>query len=122
MSHGISALTSHLLQAVGGFERDHVATAAIRAVGRSLLPVLLAVLAVMLAVVHPTPTLAQAGPGGLVNPQRDCQTVLACNFRRGGSYRGCISAYSCRTCRLKPARCSVGDRRRNCRKMACSWG
>lgn len=122
MSHGVSALKSKLVQAVRGFGSPRFVVAAIRVAGRRSRPVFVATLAIMAAVVHDTPTFAQAGPGGLVNPQRDCQTVLACNFRRGGSYRGCISAYSCRTCRLVPARCSVGDRRRNCRKMTCSWG
>ncbi|MGD9784078.1 MAG: hypothetical protein AB7E80_05855 [Hyphomicrobiaceae bacterium] len=65
---------------------------------------------------------AQVGPGGVINPQRDCQTVVTCNFRRGGSYRGCLSSYSCRRCRFVPARCSVGDRRRNCQRLTCSWG
>jgi len=65
---------------------------------------------------------AQEGPGGLINPQRDCQTVVTCNFRRGGSYRGCLSSYTCRTCRFVPSRCSVGDRRRTCRQLRCSWG
>ena len=36
---------------------------------------------------------AQEGPGGLINPQRDCQTIRTCNFRKGGSYRGCLSSY-----------------------------
>ena len=24
----------------------------------------------------------------VVNPQRDCQTLLTCNYKKGGSYRG----------------------------------
>lgn len=57
------------------------------------------------------------------DPQRDCQTVLQCSFTKGGAYRGCISAYSCRTCRFVPARCQVGpgDQRRTCRRLVCSW-
>lgn len=65
---------------------------------------------------------AQQGPGGLVNPQRDCQTILTCNFKRGGSYRGCLSSYSCRLCRMVPARCSVGNRRAVCQQVRCNWG
>lgn len=65
---------------------------------------------------------AQEGPGGLISPQRDCQTILTCNFRRGGSYRGCLSSYSCRVCRTVPARCSVGSRRGVCHQVRCSWG
>ena len=68
------------------------------------------------------PASAQEGPGGLINPQRDCQTILTCNFRRNGSYRGCLSSYSCRACRFVPARCSVGNRRRTCHQVRCGWG
>lgn len=68
------------------------------------------------------PASAQEGPGGLINPQRDCQTILTCNFRRNGSYRGCLSSYSCRACRFVPARCSVGSRRRTCHQVRCGWG
>ena len=65
---------------------------------------------------------AQEGPGGLISPQRDCQTILTCNFKRGGSFRGCLSSYSCRVCRTVPARCSVGSRRGVCHQVRCSWG
>lgn len=65
---------------------------------------------------------AQVGPGGMVNPGRDCQTVVQCRFTKGGSYRGCISAYSCRVCKLVAARCSVGQVGRTCRAFRCSWG
>lgn len=83
----------------------------------------IAVLAVALvAMLGATGALAQQGPGGLVDPQRDCQTVLTCNFKRGGSYRGCLSSYSCRLCRMVPARCSVGNRRGVCQQVRCSWG
>jgi hypothetical protein len=62
---------------------------------------------------------AQEGPGGIINPQRDCQTVRTCNFRRGGSYRGCLSSYSCRVCRFVRVSCSGG---RTCSIMRCGWG
>jgi len=66
--------------------------------------------------------LAQAGPGGVINPQRDCQTIRTCNFRPGGSYRGCLSSYSCRVCRFVPASCKGMGRRKTCRKLRCTWG
>jgi len=68
---------------------------------------------------------AQVGPGGLVNPGRDCQTILQCRFRKGGVYRGCISAYSCRRCRLVASRnCGTGagdGRGRVCQRLVCDW-
>jgi hypothetical protein len=68
-------------------------------------------------------SLAQgAGPGGLIQPQRDCQTVRTCRFERGGSYRGCLSSYTCRTCRFVKARCEIGGRSQNCQEMRCTWG
>lgn len=76
-------------------------------------------LGVLLAV----PAAAQEGPNGLINPSRDCQTLLTCNFRKNGSYRGCVSSYSCRVCRFVDAKCSVGGSpRRLCRRLRCSWG
>ena len=78
--------------------------------------------AVLGAALLTVPASAQEGPGGLINPQRDCQTLLTCNFKRGGAYRGCLSSYSCRTCRFVAARCQSGDRRRTCRQLRCSWG
>lgn len=63
-----------------------------------------------------------AQQGALADGGRDCQTVRVCQFRKGGSYRGCISAYSCRTCQLVRQNCRVGDRRRNCYELRCSWG
>jgi hypothetical protein len=69
------------------------------------------------------PSAAQEGPGGLINPQRDCQTILNCNFRRTGRYRGCVSSYSCRVCSFVPARCSIAGRRGGvCQRLRCGWG
>jgi hypothetical protein len=65
---------------------------------------------------------AQEGPGGLLNPQRDCQTIRTCNFRRGGSYRGCLSSYSCRVCRFVRTSCRGLGRGKVCRKLRCTWG
>jgi len=76
----------------------------------------------LLVVFGAMPASAQQGPGGMINPQRDCQTLLTCNFRKGGVYRGCLSSYSCRQCRLVAAPCQVGSKRRNCREFVCNWG
>ncbi len=70
------------------------------------------------------PASAQA-PATVTPSQADCQTIVRCNFRRGGDYRGCISAYSCRRCRLVRSRiCDrrSDDRRRVCRRVVCTWG
>lgn len=82
----------------------------------------LALTAGLLVASAPSPLLAQAGPGGAIDPNRDCQTIRRCNFGRNGSFRGCISAYSCRTCQLVAARCSIGRASSNCRQMRCNWG
>jgi hypothetical protein len=76
----------------------------------------------LVALSLPSSAFAQAGPNGLINPTRDCQTIRRCNFSRTGSFRGCISAYSCRTCQLVPMRCSIGNISSNCRRMRCDWG
>ena len=60
-------------------------------------------------------------PPGL-NPNRDCQTLLTCRYTRGGIYRGCLSSYSCRVCRLVSARCRIDSSNRVCRQMRCVWG
>lgn len=70
--------------------------------------------------VLPAPESA-AQPAGL-NPNRDCQTLLTCRYTRGGVYRGCLSSYSCRVCRLVPARCRIDGRSRVCRRIRCTWG
>jgi hypothetical protein len=77
------------------------------------------VLAAALAVA-PDFARAQEGPGGFINPQRDCQTLRTCNFRKGGSYRGCLSSYSCRVCRLVKVSCKGLSG--TCRQMRCGWG
>lgn len=78
--------------------------------------------AIILAVAFaalPTLASAQEGPGGLINPQRDCQTIRTCNFSRGGSYRGCLSSYSCKVCKFVRVSCGGG---RVCEKLRCGWG
>lgn len=66
--------------------------------------------------------LAQEGPGGLINPGRDCQTITTCRFTKGGSYRGCLSSYSCRVCRFVPSSCTISGTRKRCHKSVCTWG
>ncbi len=56
------------------------------------------------------------------DPQRNCQTIRNCRFDRGGSFRGCVSSYSCRTCSFEPARCSIAGSTGPCRKQVCRWG
>ncbi len=64
---------------------------------------------------------AQQAPG--INPQRDCQTIRTCRYDRGGSYRGCVSSYSCRACEFVTASCNVGQgSRRKCQRLRCGWG
>lgn len=77
-------------------------------------------LAVAIAAV-PNIARAQEGPGGLINPGRDCQTIRTCNFSRSGSYRGCVSSYSCRVCRFVRSSCK-GLRGGPCQKLVCGWG
>ena len=62
-----------------------------------------------------------AQPAGL-NPNRDCQIILTCRYTRGGVYRGCLSSYSCRVCRLVAARCRIDAGSRVCQRMQCTWG
>jgi hypothetical protein len=53
--------------------------------------------------------------------QRDCQTIRTCNFRKGGSYRGCLSSYSCRVCHFVPVSCrGLGGGK--CQRLVCTWG
>jgi hypothetical protein len=85
-------------------------------------PTLLAIAFLSAAVVAAPGALAQEGPGGLINPQRDCQTIRTCNYRRGGSYRGCLSSYSCRVCRFVRTSCRGLGRGKTCSKLRCTWG
>ncbi len=63
---------------------------------------------------------ALVAPGG--PSQRDCQTVRTCNFARNGGVRGCLSSFTCRTCKVVRARCAIGQTRANCQEFVCSWG
>jgi hypothetical protein len=54
-----------------------------------------------------------------------CQTLLTCNYSRGGVYRGCLSSYTCRICRPQRVRCTASDLasgRRLCTELVCTWG
>jgi hypothetical protein len=62
-----------------------------------------------------------AQPAGL-NPNRDCQTIRTCSYARGGSYRGCLSSYSCRVCRFVAGSCRMDAGRRVCQELRCTWG
>ena len=84
------------------------------------LGVLLALAAAGLAT--STAGFAQEGPGGAITPGRDCQTITTCRFDRGGSYRGCLSSYSCRVCRFVASTCTISGTRKRCHKSVCTWG
>jgi hypothetical protein len=56
-----------------------------------------------------------------VNQARNCQTVRTCNFSRHGEVRGCLSSYTCRTCRTVRARCNIAGNR-YCQQLVCGWG
>lgn len=59
--------------------------------------------------------------GGAPPSQRDCQTIRTCNFARGAAVRGCLSSYSCRSCRFVP-RCQTIAGKRVCDYQArCGW-
>ncbi len=85
---------------------------------------ILAIGAVLLAGIVPGAAFAQSGPPTASDSVRDCQTVRRCNFGRTGTFRGCISAYSFRTCELVTARCTIpgASSARICREFRCSWG
>ncbi len=88
--------------------------------GLSSLTILLA--ALVAVVFQAAAAMAQTSQGAQINVQRDCQTVVQCRFRRGGVYRGCISAFSCRQCRFVRASCTIEGRRQICRRLRCTWG
>jgi len=80
---------------------------------------ILALIATGLLVIAQAP--ARAQPAGL-NVGRDCQVVRTCNFGRGGTYRGCLSSFTCRICRFVSSPCFVDGARRVCQRMRCTWG
>ena len=84
-----------------------------------LFGLLLATIAISLAVI--TYASAQSAPGSFGPSQKDCQTIRTCNFARGAEVRGCLSSYSCRSCRFVP-RCQTIAGKRLCDYQAqCGW-
>jgi hypothetical protein len=73
------------------------------------------------AVAMPLPRTALAQQAVGIDPGRDCQTVRTCDFSRTGRIRGCLSSYTCRTCRMVTARCTLAGRSR-CQELVCTWG
>ena len=56
-----------------------------------------------------------------LNLERDCKVLRTCNFTRNGQPRGCLSSYTCRTCKMVPVKCNIGGRTK-CQEFVCSWG
>ncbi len=66
---------------------------------------------------------AQNFEPGALNGGRDCQVIRTCNFARTGAVRGCLSSYTCRSCKMVTARCQIGNAPSNtCQRLSCSWG
>ncbi len=76
---------------------------------------------VMLAITLVCALAGEAATSHAYAAQRDCQTIRTCNFRKGGSYRGCLSSYSCRVCRFVKVSCK-GMRGGSCQRLRCGWG
>ncbi len=83
---------------------------------------LISVAAALLAFVAASSAHAQSIGIPGANGQRHCQTIKTCRYDRGGSYRGCLSSYTCRVCQFVKARCEIGGRTQNCQEMRCTWG
>jgi len=80
-------------------------------------------LLVALAIGASVPVRAQQAVG--IDPGRDCQTIRTCNYSRGGTFRGCLSSYTCRVCRTQRVRCTASDiasGRTRCTEFVCTWG
>ena len=80
-------------------------------------------LALLLMMGASSPASAQQSQG--IDPGRDCQTILTCNYSRRGSYRGCLSSYTCRVCRPQLVRCTpsnLASGRTRCTELVCTWG
>ncbi len=92
---------------------------------RGRLAGLLAVPFLLLTLASAASTSADAQVVGTDPRNRHCQTLLTCNFARGGAYRGCLSSYTCRVCRPQPVRCTQSDLasgRTRCTELVCTWG
>ena len=69
------------------------------------------------------PASAQNFEPGALNGGRDCQVIRTCNFTRSGAVRGCISSYTCKSCKLVASRCQIGTATANvCQRLRCNWG
>ena len=79
----------------------------------------LAMAAILVAGLSAAAAQSLSGP---VNQGRDCQTVRTCNFARNAEVRGCLSSYTCRTCKLVASNCSINGAQGPCQRMRCSWG
>ncbi len=88
----------------------------VRAVG------LASLLALFFAAMTVNVSAQQVGPAGAINVQKDCQTIVNCEFRKGRQFRGCVSSFSCRRCRFVRTKCQIGNDRRTCRRLRCTWG
>lgn len=80
---------------------------------------------VALTLVGAVSTPAGAQTIGTDPSNKRCQTLLTCNYSRGGVYRGCLSSYTCRICRPQRVRCTASDiasGRRLCTELVCTWG
>jgi len=86
------------------------------------LPIFPALLAAAALVSFSGLAAAQSPLPGVGSPQRECQTVRTCRFERGGSYRGCLSSYTCRVCRTVKSRCDISGQAQNCQRLVCTWG
>ncbi len=53
--------------------------------------------------------------------ERDCKVLRTCNFTRNGQPRGCLSSYTCRTCKMVTVKCNIGGLTK-CQEFVCSWG
>ena len=89
------------------------------------LAALLAAPFIALTLVSAASTPASAQTIGTDPSNKRCQTLLTCNYSRGGVYRGCLSSYTCRICRPQRVRCTASDiasGRRQCTELICTWG
>jgi hypothetical protein len=92
---------------------------------RGRLAAILAAPFLLLTLVSALPTSASAQVVGTDPRNRHCQTLLTCNYTRGGVYRGCLSSYTCRVCRPQRVRCTASDiasGRTRCTELVCTWG
>lgn len=77
-------------------------------------------------VVSADEAIGSAAPAGFVlaqqGPDRNCQTFRTCRYTKGGVYRGCLSSYSCQTCRFVKSDCMINGARGQCQRLVCTYG